>query len=85
MVTHIAKITRGNYNRRKDTRITVSSRILTCTPVDGQLGRNMSCPIKEYEETIVKDIAHRRHRNFESEESIWAKEGGINTTLQIIV
>jgi hypothetical protein len=32
----------------------------TCTPDDGQLGRNMYCPIKEYEERIVNDIARRR-------------------------
>jgi hypothetical protein len=42
--THTTKITRGNYNRKKENRITVSSRIHdhnTCTPEDGQLGRNM--------------------------------------------
>jgi hypothetical protein len=56
----------GYYNRREENRITASSRILvhnTCTPEDGQLGRNM-CPVKEYEERIVNDVALRRHKNF---------------------
>jgi hypothetical protein len=42
--THINKTIRGNYNTTKENGITVSSRILdhkTCTPEDGQLGRNM--------------------------------------------
>jgi hypothetical protein len=33
------------------------------TPEDDQLGRNMQCPIKEYEERIVNGVAHRRHKN----------------------
>jgi hypothetical protein len=34
--THTTKITRGNYNRRKESLTTT-----TCTPEDGQLGWNM--------------------------------------------
>jgi hypothetical protein len=50
--THITKITRSNWNSRKETRITLSTRTLIhniCTPEDGQLGRNIvkQCQIKE--------------------------------------
>jgi hypothetical protein len=30
--------------------------IITCTPEDGQLGRNMFCPIKEYKERKWKKL-----------------------------
>jgi hypothetical protein len=43
----------------------------------------MYCSVKEYEEKIVKDIAHRWHRNSESEESVWTREGGVHRRLQI--
>jgi hypothetical protein len=38
---------------------------LFLTPEDGQVGRNMQCPIKEYEKGIVNDVAHRRHESSE--------------------
>jgi hypothetical protein len=60
MVTHITKITGGNYNRRENPaiqRTAESLTITTCRPGDGQ------CPIKEFEERIVNDVAHRRHKS----------------------
>jgi TolA-binding protein len=55
------RITRGNYDRRKETHITVSSRILNhtnCTSEDDQFGRNMYCPIKKYKERMANVAAH---------------------------
>jgi hypothetical protein len=63
--SHITKITRDNYNRRKENRITVSGRILkhNLYTWNGQLGRNMLCPKEEYEERTVNDVVHRRHKS----------------------
>jgi hypothetical protein len=44
--------------------IAESLTITTCTPEDGQLGRNMPCPTKEYEEIIGNDVALRRHKSY---------------------
>jgi hypothetical protein len=43
VVTHITNISSGNYNRKKEIRITGSKSltITTCTPEDSQLDRNM--------------------------------------------
>jgi hypothetical protein len=43
MVTHITKIIRSSYNIRKENALegAAESLTITCTPEDGQLGRNM--------------------------------------------
>jgi hypothetical protein len=70
MVIYVTNITRGNYNRRKENRITVSSRILNHNNLytwRWPVRPKRVVSIKEYEERIVNDVAHRRHKSCKSQ------------------
>jgi hypothetical protein len=58
MVTHVRKITRGNYDRRKETRLTVSTLYTWRWPVRPK----HVVVTKEYKERTANDIAHKWHR-----------------------